>query len=245
MSPHRSIATTHGQLDDHYMSNALDRAGINFSGDKISIEGLSDGRSGARVDRVVCGENSWVVKQAPVSTWQREYTGNQGEGPMWLSGMFDELPQSIECPILDAAYHEENRAWWLLMRDVSTGICQRGKFGEAEVLILWRGLSRLHASHWGHKQRLHELPIVDVVQTTTVHAEPAACVAGAPPRENWVPRVAEEFGPLKVLLPSFLELISPQDADFYLSLTQNRDWHRTLDLATPTLLHGDVRRASL
>jgi Ser/Thr protein kinase RdoA (MazF antagonist) len=60
-----------------------------------------------------------------------------------------------------------------------------------------------------------------------------------------VPRVVEEFMPLRLLLPVFLELLEPGDADFYIKMTQDRDWHQHLDDATPTLLHGDLRRANI
>jgi 5-methylthioribose kinase len=49
----------------------------------------------------------------------------------------------------------------------------------------------------------------------------------------------------ELLLPGFLELIPPSDADFYLEICKNRTWHKGIDSATPTLLHGDLRRANI
>ena len=37
-------------------------------------------------------------------------------------------------------------------------------------------------------------------------------------RTPWAENVTQEFMPLRVLLPTFLDLISPADADFFLSI---------------------------
>ncbi len=170
---------------------------------------------------------------------------NPGEGPLWLSRVFDTLPAPLECPIIDVVFHGASDCWWILMNDVSPGIRPRGAFGEEETRTLWRGLARLHAAYWGNSEALEELPLVDIGATTRVLAEPVSTAAGREAREEWVPRVVEEFMPLRVLLPLFLELLEPSDADFYIELTRNRDWHQGLDEATPTLLHGDLRRANI
>jgi len=48
-----------------------------------------------------------------------------------------------------------------------------------------------------------------------------------------------------MLLPAFLEMLDPGDADFFIQLASDRSWHRGLDDATPTLNHGDLRRANI
>ena len=234
-----------GDIDANYLCEALARSGRDVDINEITLEKLNGGRTGAQVHKVSFGETSFVVKQAPINSWQQENMGSQGEGPLWLSGLLSNLPSPVECPIIDVAYHTEDAAWWLLMKDVSSGIKPRGKFGEQETLALWRGMARLHADYWGKSDELNELPIVDVKETTKILAEPVTCAAGQKAREDWVPRVVEEFMPLSFLLPIFLDLIEPGDADFYLELTKNRDWHKELDGATPTLLHGDLRRANI
>ncbi|HEX9181831.1 MAG TPA: phosphotransferase, partial [Burkholderiales bacterium] len=55
----------------------------------------------------------------------------------------------------------------------------------------------------------------------------------------------EDFTPLRTLLPTFLEMLEPIDADFLIQLASDRSWHRGLDVATPTLNHGDLRRANI
>jgi aminoglycoside phosphotransferase (APT) family kinase protein len=48
-----------------------------------------------------------------------------------------------------------------------------------------------------------------------------------------------------MLLPTFLEMLGPADADFFIQFTSNRAWHQGLDNAAPTLTHGDLRRANI
>jgi aminoglycoside phosphotransferase (APT) family kinase protein len=48
-----------------------------------------------------------------------------------------------------------------------------------------------------------------------------------------------------MLLPQFLEMLDPVDADFFIQFASDRSWHRGLDDATPTLNHGDLRRANI
>ena len=54
-----------------------------------------------------------------------------------------------------------------------------------------------------------------------------------------------DFAPLRMLLPTFLEMLDPVDADFFVLAAADRSWHRGLDDATPTLNHGDLRRANI
>jgi hypothetical protein len=234
-----------GDLGPDYLRQALRRAGVEIEVGDVDVKTLSGGRTGARVDRLTSGTESFVLKRARLDTWQRAAIANPGEGPLWLSGAMDSLPAPLECPVIDAAFHAASDSWWILMRDVSAGIPPRGGFGEAETRTLWRSMARLHAAYWGKDAALEALPMVDVAATTTLFAEPIGHAAGGQVRENWVPRVIEEFTPLRVLLPVFLELLAPGDAEFYVNMTQDREWHRGLDNATPTLLHGDLRRANI
>jgi len=234
-----------GELNADYMRDALGRAGHAFNGTAVDLEKLNGGRTGAQVHKVTAGDMSYVVKHAPISSWQQENMGSQGEGPLWLSRLFENLPKSLECPIIDAAYHNVDEAWWLLMNDVSVGIRPRGEFGEEETLALWRAMAHLHAAYWDDAETLSRLPLVDVKATTNILAEPVYFAAGKEQREDWVARVVEEFMPLRYLLPIFLELIEPGDAEFYLEMSKKRDWHDELGNATPTLLHGDLRRANI
>jgi hypothetical protein len=245
MTTARATVEIDGELGPDYLRQALRRAGGTIDVGDIDVETLSGGRTGARVDRLTTGTDSFVLKRARLDTWQRAAIASPGEGPLWPSGLMDRLPAPLECPIIDTAFHGASDSWWMLMRDVSAGIPPRGEFGEDRTLALWRSTARLHADYWGKEAALDALPLVDVAATTKLFAEPVAHAVGGRAREAWVPRVIEEFMPPRVLLPVFLELLAPGDAEFYIDMTQNRDWHRGLDDATPTMLHGDPRRANI
>jgi hypothetical protein len=245
MTTARPTVEIDGELGSDYLRQALRRAGVEIEVGDVDVESLSGGRTGARVDRLTSGTDSFVLKRARLDTWQRAAMNNPGEGPLWLSGAMDSLPAPLDCPIIDTAFHVDGDSWWILMHDVSPGIRLRGDFGEEEVRTLWRAMARFHAVYWGKNAALEAFPVVDVAATTTLFAEPIAHAAGGQAREDWVPHVIEEFMPLRVLLPLFLELLAPSDAEFYVNMTQDREWHRGLDNATPTLLHGDLRRANI
>jgi hypothetical protein len=132
------------------------------------------------------------------------------------------------------------------MRDVSDGIRARGAFTESDERVLLAAIARLHAHYWDGRNRLDRLPLAPVRGTTAAIADPVAFAAGrAEPSADWVPRFVEDFAPLRMLLPKFLEMLDPGDADFFIRLASERSWHVGLDDATPTLNHGDLRRANI
>jgi len=169
-----------------------------------------------------------------------------GEGPLWLSGATRELPAPVACPTVDVAVHAANDEWWMLMRDVSDGIRVRGAFTERDERALLAAIARLHAHYWDGRNGLDGLPLAAARGTTAAFAAPVAFAAGrAEPSADWVPGFVEDFTPLRTLLPTFLEMLDPVDADFFILLASDRSWHRGLDDATPTLNHGDLRRANI
>jgi hypothetical protein len=206
---------------------------------------LTGGRTGARVVAIRPG---YVLKVLPRKTWRvaAMQAPEAGEGPLWLSGATRELPAPVACPTVDVAVHADNDEWWMLMRDVSDGIRARGAFSEGDERALLAAIARLHAHYWGARNGLDGLPLARVRGTTASLAEPIAFAAGraAAPAE-WVLRCVEDFTPMRMLLPTFLEMLGPADADFIIQLASDRAWHRGLDEATPTFNHGDLRRANI
>ncbi|MBK7472518.1 MAG: hypothetical protein IPI73_19770 [Betaproteobacteria bacterium] len=165
---------------------------------------------------------------------------------MWLSGATRELPAPVACPTVDVAVHVAYDEWWMLMRDVADGIRARGTFAEPDERTLLAAIARLHAHYWDGCNGLDGRPLAPARGATAAFAEPVAFAAGrAEPSAEWVPGFVEDFTPLKALLPTFLEMLGPADADFFIRLTSDRAWHRGLDAATPTLIHGDLRRANI
>jgi hypothetical protein len=235
---------TSGSIPD-YLREAEARGAVPAGFRVQGLEPLTGGRTGARVIAIRPG---YVLKVLPRDTWRvaAMQAPHAGEGPLWLSGATRELPAPVACPTVDVAVHVGNDEWWMLMRDVSDGIRPRGAFTEHDERLLLTAIARLHAHYWDGSNGLDALPLAPVRGTTAAFAEPVAFTAGrAAPSADWVPRCVEDFTPLRMLLPAFLEMLDPGDADFYIRVASERSWHRGLDDATPTLNHGDLRRANI
>lgn len=232
-----------GSIAD-YLREAQER-GVVPAGFRVEgLEPLTGGRTGASVTAVRPG---YVLKVLPRVTWRvaAMQAPDAGECPLWLSGATRELPAPVECPAVDVAVHTVNDEWWMLMHDVSADIRPRGAFTERDERVLLAALARLHAHYWDGRNGLDRLPLAPVGGTTAAIAETVAFAAGRAPSADWVPRCLEDFTPLKMLLPTFLEMLGPVDADFLVWLASDRSWHLGLDNATPTLNHGDLRRANI
>ncbi|HEX5093006.1 MAG TPA: phosphotransferase, partial [Burkholderiales bacterium] len=239
-----SAPQTCGTVPD-YLREAEARGVVPADFRILGLEPLTGGRTGARVVAIRPG---YVLKVLPRKTWRAAATQapDAGEGPLWLSGATRELPPPLACPTVDVAVHVDNDEWWMLMRDVSDGIKPRGAFAERDERVFLAAIARLHAHYWGGRNGLDRLPLAPVRGTTTALAEPIAYAAGrAAPTADWVPRLVEDFTPLRAMLPTYLEMLGPADADFFVQLSSDRSWHRGLDEATPTLNHGDLRRANI
>jgi hypothetical protein len=235
---------TRGTVQD-YLREAEARGAVSSGFRVAGLEPLTGGRTGARVIAIRPG---YVLKVLPRRTWRiaAMQAPEAGEGPLWLSGATRKLPAPVACPTVDVAVHADNDEWWMLMRDVSDGIRPRGAFTERDERSLLAAIARLHAHYWDGRNGLDALPLARVRGTTTAFAEPVAFAAGrAQASADWVPRYVEDFAPLRMLLPTFLEMLGPNDADFFIRLAADRSWHRGLDEATPTLNHGDLRRANI
>ncbi len=235
---------TSGSIPD-YLRAAQVRGVVPAGYRILNLEPLTGGRTGARVVAIRPG---YVLKVLPRNNWRLAamQAPDAGEGPLWLSGATRELPAPVACPTVDVAVHVANDEWWMLMRDVSDGIRARGTFTEPDERALLAAIARLHAHYWDGRNGLDGLPLAPARGATAAFAEPVAFAAGrAEPSADWVPGFVEDFTPLRTLLPTFLEMLDPVDADFFILLASDRSWHRGLDDATPTLNHGDLRRANI
>jgi hypothetical protein len=235
---------TSGSMQD-YLRDAQSRGVIPADYRVLATEPLTGGRTGARV---VALRPGYVLKILPRHNWRLAamQAPDAGEGPLWLCGATRRLPAPLACPTIDVAVHLDDDEWWMLMRDVSDGIRPRGTFAEPDERALLAALARLHAHYWGGRHGLAALPLAPLSGVTCAFAEPVAYAAGrAAPSADWVAGFVHDFTPLRTLLPTFLEMLAPADADFLVRLASDRSWHRGLDDATPTLNHGDLRRANI
>jgi hypothetical protein len=240
----RKAPPTRGTVPD-YLREAEARGVVPAGFRVLGLDPLTGGRTGARVIALRPG---YVLKVLSRNTWRvaAMQAPDAGEGPLWLSGATRELPAPVACPTVDVAVHVDNDEWWMLMRDVSDGIRARGAFTESDERVLLAAIARLHAHYWDGRNGLDGLPLAPVRGTTAALADSIAFAAGrAEAIADWVPKCVEDFTPLRMLLPTFLEMLDPGDADFFIQLASDRSWHRGLDDATPTLNHGDLRRANI
>ena len=209
-----------GDPDISYLRDALARASINIVPESLLVKPLLDGRTAATVEKLITNNENYVLKRTSKDNWLPAAAECPGEGPLWVSGSLNQerLPRLLRCPIIDAIYHPPTEAWWLLMHDVSDGIVPRGNFGEAEAITLWSAIAELHAAYWNDEKQLADLPVASLSKTVSAFAEPIYGALTQEFRTPWAENVTQEFMPLRVLLPIFLDLISPADADFFFQL---------------------------
>lgn len=237
-----------GSLDDGYLTEALRRAGRAPIASAPKLTQLAGGRTGASVTaiRTGDGERDYVLKAVAKGRGFADGLGNEGEAAFWLGGCIRELPAPVFNPTIDVAFHEERDEWWILMDDVSQGIAPRGQWTEQHARRLFDALAQLHASRWALEDS-HDVALGTVAGTTRVFVEPALYIAtGESTGDSWVPRVAEEFPVARMFLPTFLDILKGEDANFYLYVA--RRWRSIADALNrhpSTLLHGDTRRANV
>jgi len=119
----------------------------------------SNGKSGARLERVTIDGTSYVVKHMDEDDWSLRASGIP-EGPvveLWRRGILDALPDCLNQPIVGVAREDHSV---LLMRDVSQWLVP----DDDEVVPLAQHerfldhMAALHAAYWEHPDDL-----IDVV----------------------------------------------------------------------------------
>ena len=235
---------------EDYLAGALVRAGLPATLEGLTRVPLTGGRTGAAVERIErAGAEPLVSKRLPANTWREDVLeGVPGaEARLWLEGITRALPHPIECPMIDVARSAAGD-WWMLMRDISSGILPRGEFRDQQERVFLDAIAALHAGYQDDPA-LAGMPLATMRGTTRMIAEPVLAVAGGADAiaasEPWVRRFVEDFKPLSVLLPAFLARLGKEDAAFYLDLCRHRGWHAALDAGPQTLVHGDLRRANI
>jgi hypothetical protein len=243
-----SVPRLSGDLDADYLSAALNRAGVKADVSSMAVEPLTGGRMGADVRAIAAGDNRFVVKIVPAHGWKQEALGHPdcSEGMLWHSGLLRELPSEFRYPVVDAALHEKRDEWWVLMRDVSAGVHVRTRYDDVSCKRLLTTVARVHGHYWQHPA-LATAPLATLDGTTRIFGEPMLQVArGGEPTEPWIARAVVDLGMVLGLVPKFLDYLSSDDADFFLSLITERDrWQRPLAQLPTTLVHGDLRRANI
>lgn len=235
---------------EDYLGEALIRAGLPATLEGLTRVPLSGGRTGAAVERIERpGAEPLVSKRVCANTWRETAMESApgGEARLWLEGVTRALPRPIECPIIDVA-RTPSGDWWMLMRDVSSGILPRPEFGDEQERVFLDAIAALHA-RFQDDSALAAMPLATMRGTTRMFADSILAVAGGADAiaaaEPWVQRFVEDIKPLSMLLPVFLARLDGEDAAFYLDMCRHRSWHAALDGGPQTLVHGDLRRANI
>jgi hypothetical protein len=243
-----SLPPVAGEPDEHYLAEALARAGRPApAAGPVASEELHGGRCSSRVVALLDADGRrFVLKIFPQRDWRAGLVDHNVECSLWMSGITRGLPRPLSCPTIDVAWHEGRSEYWMLMNDVASGITPRGTFDAERFRWLLNALAALHARYWSDTDTLDRMPALSLEQNVALFADPVVALAGRTVAVGWVQSVIDNFVVLRPLLPVFLETLGSRDADFYLDLCQHRSaWLRALAEQPPTLVHGDPRRANI
>jgi len=234
-------------VDMDYLAAALRRAGRPAPEGELHIEPLLDGRTGATVQRIRCGDRSFVLKRTDEHSWRVTGMGSSagGEPALWEHGVTRDLDGPIRCPVIDVTRRSAGDTHWILMDDVSSGIRDRGAFTRQDTRALIGGLAAMQAPRLGDRS-LRDAPLPPVSGPTGLLRTGVLHVSGErTSRAAWVRELVEDFQVMTAFLPLFLQTVGPKLADEYLTLVADDGWFDMLDREPATLLHGDLRRANM
>lgn len=247
MGHETSFPHVSGRIDAEYLHAALARAGLAAARGEPTTAALLGGRTGATVQRVSVGDRSFVLKHVHEHSWRATAMGvaRGGEHRLWAHGVTRTLAGPIDCPVIDVAYEPAAERYWVLMRDVSGGIRERGKFSRRDSATLVVGLAAMQAAHW-ESSELAKAPLpevkgpIELFRKAVLHLS-----AKRPSDERAVLQMVDDFEVARAFLPLFLELLGAGLADAFLALADDPAWVEALGREPPTLLHGDLRRANM
>lgn len=242
-----TLPVTSGDLDLDYLAAALRRAGRSVPNGSLQTEQLLGGRTGATVQRLICGGQRFVLKFAHEHSWRVAGLGMQqgGEPRLWAHGTTRDLAGPISCPVIDVAREPTGDGFWILMDDVGSGIRDRGKFTRDDSRALIAGLAAMQAPHFD-SPALRDAPLPPVSGPTGLFRAGVLHISGQQAVETpWIATMVDDFQVVGAFLPVFLETLGPQLADAYLALAADDSWLGMLDSEPETLLHGDLRRANM
>jgi len=126
----------------------------------------ADGLSGARLERVTIGGESYVLKHFDLANdWLLRASGDAGcrAVALWELGLYDAMPRCIDHTVVGAA-RDPSRGRWaavLLMRDVSPWLVPEGE-SVVDLATHRRFLDHMaeqHAALWGWRDTAGLLPM--------------------------------------------------------------------------------------
>lgn len=234
-----------------YLRSALARAGRELDADVLAVEVLSGGRSGQPVFALRALRDGQPTRSCVLKTISEDSARPRAlgvgciEANLWRAGIMQALPAPLSCPSLDLAFNAATRRWWLLMDDVSAGVMARGVYDEGRLALMMRAIAAMHARYWERADQLANV-VATLERTTAKFTVPVLLSARQRRAPDWAQSILDETPLIGAFLPRFLDVLGPQDADFYLELCEHRSrWVAALDALPKTLTQGDLRRANV
>ncbi len=205
-----------------------------------SCEPLShaDGKSGARLERVVIHGEPFVLKRFDyASDWVLRVGGDVGVRAvaLWENGLYDKVPGCIDHTVVGAARGLDGAA--LLMRDITPFLIPE----DAPVtMVQHRGflahMAALHASFWGWQDTCGFTPLATAY---SMFGRASMTYEASRAEPGGVPRIAVEgWAQLRSQSPDVADVIDPLLDD---------PWPLVSALATSpwTFLQGDWKMGNL
>jgi hypothetical protein len=205
----------------------------------VEILPAADGKSGARLERLVDGSGRFVRKHQTWDTdWVMRISGDRGFRPLqlWRTGLLHRLPACLDHAVvgmtLDAGRLE------ILMRDVGADLVPEGDapVPHTQHRRFLDHMAALHAGFWGFEDRIGLLPLdrrYDVFAPRTIAGE-----LTRPPVPPVIPLVAEGWRRLPDVAPRLARLVIPL-------LEDSAPLVAALRRTPSTLLHGDWKMGNL
>jgi hypothetical protein len=181
----------------------------------------ADSLSGSLLERVVIDGERFVLKHLHVDDdWIQRAQGDLYSRPliMWSSGLFDDLPGSIDHTIVDVAVGLGRNGWGaaILMRDVSPSMVQvaDGSIPLEQHLGFLDHMADLHAHFWGFRDTMGLAPRDNLYYMLGPQMASLEAARGEPdPVPSMVPgglaRMAEESPTLAKIVSPLLDQPAP------------------------------------
>lgn len=177
--------------------------------DRVVLE--TNGKSGARLERVAIDGTAYVVKYLDeTADWTLRAAGVPGTATvaLWVRGLFDELPDCLHQPIVAVA--REGVVSALLMEDVARWLVPDGEepLSEEQQARFLDHMATLHAAFWGADERIDVVSVEDrylelsprtaerEARLGSDHAVPPLIARGWPLLAEVAPKAAEVVVPL-------------------------------------------------
>jgi hypothetical protein len=197
-----------------------------------------DTKSGARFERVVIGDERFVLKyQDPRDDWLLRAAGDRGESyvRLWESGLLDRLPDVLDHAVVAAAF--DGTVGMVLLRDVSNALLSPDNaFTLDQHTRFMDHMAALHAEFWGWRD---DVGLTALEKRYLMFSPAVAAAESKRGSDALVPTVmAQGWERLPAVSPALARAVLPL-------LDDPTPLVQALGRVPHTLVHGDWKAANL